>query len=168
MNFLNSEPCKNQDCLFLHEYSSDDYSMTKEDLSSNKSLFVEQQKRAHYAPWLQARQMGSFLPLAAETFGCFGRSLQSFLSQCGQAHATRAAGVDAEDGVASGFTQCYRQRISVTLQRAQAQAFRQGLVRLGHPDPEMRRDHTSFVQCCRDMDLHQPMDLLDAATVEME
>ena len=44
--FLNGQKCTNKDCLYLHELKCDLEVYTKEDMSNNKFIFLEQQKMA--------------------------------------------------------------------------------------------------------------------------
>ena len=44
--FLNGTRCSNKDCLYLHELRADLEAYTKEDMSNNKFIFLEQQKIA--------------------------------------------------------------------------------------------------------------------------
>jgi hypothetical protein len=107
----------------------------------------ERQKVAFYAPWLRARaehrRGGVVVPLAVETHGAFAPAFRALLSGCEKAAVgDRIPGsvpLDCEGGAAAVFTYYYTQRISIALQRAQAQAWR-GFMAESGPDRALEED----------------------------
>ena len=100
----------------------------------------EDEKLRHYRPWMTARGSGHFIPLAVEVYGCLGRMFYDFLRECAAASETGgAASFRPETEYVHRLTHLYMQRISVTLQRTQACAFRYAMARApARRDPTLR------------------------------
>eukprot|EP00829_Urostomides_striatus_P008379 TRINITY_DN19218_c0_g1_i1.p2 TRINITY_DN19218_c0_g1~~TRINITY_DN19218_c0_g1_i1.p2 ORF type:complete len:225 (+),score=32.39 TRINITY_DN19218_c0_g1_i1:2-676(+) len=59
--FLNDENCLNPDCVYLHYYTEDVETVTKEEISGNTTLFMEQQKNAFHKLGLESELLEDFI-----------------------------------------------------------------------------------------------------------
>ena len=89
---------------------------------------------------MTARGSGDFTPLAVEVYGCLRSMFYDFLRECAAASETGgAASFTPETEYVHRLTHLYMQRISMTLQRTQARAFRYSMARApARWDPALR------------------------------
>ncbi|CAI5493403.1 unnamed protein product [Closterium sp. Naga37s-1] len=81
----------------------------------------ETEKATLYAPSLRARPDVKLLPLALETFGCFGKTFQDFLRECSRRGASRLRDLSgSSDLIPQLFETSFYKRISLVHQREQA------------------------------------------------
>jgi hypothetical protein len=109
---------------------------------------AEREKARKYAPWLAARPGSAELrPLAIETYGHMGADFAAWLRACAASAAYHMTGSAADASLVGPLTQRYFQRVSVALQRAQAQTVRllalQQAAPGEHHDPTFARDERS-------------------------
>jgi hypothetical protein len=133
-----------------------------------QALQAERDKQRAYAPWMAHRQSGRFTPLAAETFGCLAPAFVSFLHRAGTHRARQLAGLDAADPPNDSMAYLFTQRVSVQLQRAQAQTFRAIMVQAQQPDSSLLEDQDEIGRLWAEAALQGAPTQEDAALVEAE
>jgi hypothetical protein len=132
------------------------------------ALQGQRDKERQYAPWMAQRQSGKFTPLAAETYGCLAPAFVAFLRRAGSHRATLLAGLDAEDPPEDPMTQLFMQRVSMQLQRAQAQAFRAIMAQAARPDTSLLQDQEEISRLWEEAALQGAPTLEDTALVEVD
>ncbi|GJP43967.1 hypothetical protein CLOM_g3365 [Closterium sp. NIES-68] len=81
----------------------------------------ESEKHSLYASALRDRPDVKLLPLAVETFGCFGKTFQSFVNECSRRGTARLRDMSGmSDLLPQLFESSYYKRISLVHQREQA------------------------------------------------
>ena len=129
---------------------------------------AQRAKARLYEPWMQTRRSGLFTPLAAETYGCLAPLFVSFLRRAGSAHARRLAGLDSADPPEEAMSHLFLQRISLQLQRAQAQEFRRILTERGGEDETLAEDQLELARLWDEAAVEAAPTLDDAALVELD